>query len=244
MNMSGGYFNIIKMLEDNKRFPHYAAERRIDLFLAYFIGEILTNKYGEKVEFVAPEFPVLCNSKSRLAYKADLLCMFTDKKEPLLIELKTDANSFKKNQLSHYNRMGNWKEMIEGIAKMTTNTTLSNNRAKYFYLLQRLVECHLAQFSKDEPTKIQLNLLRKKSENMSTKEKCNRSRIINQLVDGLETSIEFKPKVLYMAPRFIVDKIKNDKNKPERIDVLCFDEINADKSNDEYKYFVSFLKEI
>jgi hypothetical protein len=42
------FIGLIDLLEDNKKFPYYAAERRIDLFLSYYIEHILTDYFNQK----------------------------------------------------------------------------------------------------------------------------------------------------------------------------------------------------
>lgn len=236
--MPDNYFDIIKILEDNKRFPHYAAERRIDLFLAYFIKEILTKRYGEEVAFVAPEFPFLRNDKNLLSYKADLLCVFTDKKEPLLIELKTDTKSFKENQQDHYKKMGNWQEMIKGVKKMTLAKNTPHNRFKYFHLMQKLVDSGLAQYSEKYHKAISKSIIQLTAN--TTQQKSYRSKKIKLLANGLNTTINMSPRVLYMVPETIKPMITLE----DKIEVLSFNEIEDEESSNEYKCFVNFLKNI
>ena len=49
---------VLNLLKENKKFPNYAAERRIDIFINLFIEKILTAHFKQEVVFVAPEFPL------------------------------------------------------------------------------------------------------------------------------------------------------------------------------------------
>ena len=48
---------ILSLLKENQKFPNYQAERRVDIFINYFLERILTKFLGEKVKFICPEFP-------------------------------------------------------------------------------------------------------------------------------------------------------------------------------------------
>jgi hypothetical protein len=69
--------NLFKLLTTNKEFPNYQAERRIDIFINYFLAEMLTNYMGKKVEFVCPEFP-LKKADNNQSTKLDYLCKTND----------------------------------------------------------------------------------------------------------------------------------------------------------------------
>ncbi len=142
------FIGLVDLLEDNKKFPYYAAERRIDLFISYYIEHILTDYFNENVSFVAPEFPIK-HKMSNQANKADLLCNFTCSKQPIIVEIKTDKESFKSTQLDKYlNSTKNWAHVIEGLPKIVERSK-SDYRVKYFYLVQKLVKEGVAEYSTD-----------------------------------------------------------------------------------------------
>jgi len=87
MNEKNDLIGLLDLLDDNRKFPYYAAERRIDLFLSYYINRILSDYFNDEVFFVAPEFPIK-HEGSNQADKADLLCAFSSSKQPIIIELK------------------------------------------------------------------------------------------------------------------------------------------------------------
>ena len=127
---------LLKLLVDNKRFPSYAAERRIDIFINYFLEDILTAHYREKVIFVAPEFP-LKHSSNNLSDKLDYLCALDKTKQPLFVELKTDPNSLHKREAQCYkNHMRDWASCIEGLKKIISSPSMKYSyRVKYFWLI-------------------------------------------------------------------------------------------------------------
>ena len=49
---------IFELLLKNKKFPNYQAERRIDIFINYFIERILSKYLEKDVKFICPEFPI------------------------------------------------------------------------------------------------------------------------------------------------------------------------------------------
>ena len=112
---------MLELLNDNKRLPYYAAERRIDLFINFFIEDILTAYYGEEVKFIAPEFPLKV-LKNNQAKKLDYLCMFKNTKQPIFFELKTDVLSFKSDQAGFYvEKASNWSGCIDQLKQIIVN---------------------------------------------------------------------------------------------------------------------------
>lgn len=93
---------ILNLLRDNKQFPNYAAERRIDIFINLFLEKILSAYYEKKVIFIVPEFPLKKNETSNQTSKLDYLCAFEETKQPIFVELKTDVISFNSNQARFY----------------------------------------------------------------------------------------------------------------------------------------------
>ena len=64
---------IFKLIIENKTLPNYQAERRIDIFINYFISRIISSYLGNKTEFICPEFP-LKKQKNNQSTKIDYLC--------------------------------------------------------------------------------------------------------------------------------------------------------------------------
>ena len=61
---------LLKLLSANRKFPKYQHERRIDLFVNFFLPEILDAEYGTAIDFVVPDFP-LKNPASSLTTNVD-----------------------------------------------------------------------------------------------------------------------------------------------------------------------------
>lgn len=130
---------MLELLDKNKLMPYYAAERRIDLFINLFLEKILTAYYGEKVNFVVPEFP-LKHKPNNQADKLDYLCAFDKTKQPIFIELKTDSISFNREQAIVYLEHAiDWPSCIEGLKAIIGNNKMRfSYREKYFQLMKRL----------------------------------------------------------------------------------------------------------
>ncbi len=74
------------------------------------------------------------NNISNQANKADLLCMFASTKQPIIVEIKTDNESFKDKQLKNYiKNASNWQRIVSGISSVSSNkNTKTDYRLKYF----------------------------------------------------------------------------------------------------------------
>lgn len=112
---------IFTLLSENKNFPAYQAERRIDIFLNIFLEDILKLYDRDATyKFIAPEFP-LRKEPSFQSTKIDYLCLKEakdGKKEILLVELKTDSKSFKEEQLEIYKLFKIWNDCLKGLVEI------------------------------------------------------------------------------------------------------------------------------
>lgn len=151
---------LLELLRRNKQYPNYAAERRIDIFINFFLANILTAKYGEKVNFVAPEFPLKKYESSNRPVKLDYLCAFDKTKQPLFVELKIDALYFNEDQARLYaKRAGSWPVCIETLKDIIEICSMRFSfRMKYFYLINQLLKAELIYFN-GENTKDSFNQL-------------------------------------------------------------------------------------
>ncbi|MEI6184310.1 MAG: hypothetical protein WCP65_02200, partial [Bacteroidota bacterium] len=117
---------IFKRLREYKDFPNYQLERRVDIFINYFLERILSAYLEKEVKFVCPEFPLKVE-KSNSSTKLDYLCKTNN--EVIFVELKTDSNSIDHNQaLSYLNT--DWKKCLEDLKKIT-KATKPKYREKY-----------------------------------------------------------------------------------------------------------------
>ena len=150
--------DLLKLLNENRQFPNYAAERRVDIFINYFLADIVSARYGQEVVYVAPEFPLKkCDKQTDEAEKVktnlqsdklDYLCMFKNTKQPIFIELKTDVNSFSKNQAENYVKHArSWPKCIDRLKKIIYAPGMRKDyKIKYSFLLKRLLDLGVVGF--------------------------------------------------------------------------------------------------
>jgi len=132
------YLNkIVALLVENKKFPNYQAERRIDIFLNVILEDLLSVYLNEEVKYVCPEFALRQDGDYNRSTKLDYLCK--TKSEIIFIELKTDNHSFNEDQLKTYftESWGNWLEKLNQIINATTD------KVKYSHLKRRLSDFDL-----------------------------------------------------------------------------------------------------
>jgi len=240
------FLQLVELLRENKKLPYYAAEVRIDLFINFYIEKKLSSYFGEKVLFVAPEFPIRHKDTNK-ADRADVLCMFALSKRPIIVEIKTDCKSYQDNQFEKYTtNIPSWKCIVEGISEITGNKkTKTDYRVKYFYLMQRIVEKGLAYYNSDNSH----DLVTRIEELIDTESKIvkgNRSRLINKLACNLVAEDLTKPMILYLAPESIAKKINTINTRKNDVVALGFNDIVLSKNPKmhSYNYFIKFLKEI
>lgn len=134
---------IFQLLKENKEFPNYQAERRIDIFINYFLARILTCFLMEETTFVCPEFPLKTSGNNR-STKLDYLCKTT--KQPVFVELKTDVNSLKESQaLSYLN--SKWQTCISELHQIH-----SASKSVYNTKYEKLVDTiSIVSFKEENP---------------------------------------------------------------------------------------------
>ncbi len=151
-NESGSFFeHLLLLLMKNKEIPKYQFERRIDTILEQFLPDIISQRYGGKVEFVAPEFPIKKDENNQ-GNNADFLLYQNNVNNEgfwIMAELKTDDDSIRIDQLELYR-----SALAKGMKAMIDDVTTIRNSAygrmhKYDVLLNRL-----AQYESDNPLKI------------------------------------------------------------------------------------------
>jgi len=242
-NQINDFVNLIDLLEENKKFPYYAAERRIDLFISYYIEQILSDYFNKPVKFVAPEFPIKHDTNNQ-ANKADILCVFPSSKQPVIVEIKTDQTSFKSTQLEKYvHSTQNWHQVIGGLRKIVEKSK-SDYRVKYFHLVQNLVKNEVARFSSDN--QLLVNEIVKLTDCSSKKEKGERSRKIIRLVKTLEAQWSREAIILYIAPNTTIEKVDEKYKKMDSVHFLRFSDIRIPYPHisESYHRFVSFMHKI
>lgn len=137
-----GIFNLII---ENKTLPNYQAERRIDIFINYFISRIISSYLGNKTEFICPEFP-LKKQKNNQSTKIDYLCK--SENEIIFVELKTDTSSLKASQANMYLEC-NWNQCLYNF-KIITNSVTNKIHKKKYKTLTSVID--RLEFSSDKTT--------------------------------------------------------------------------------------------
>ena len=122
---------LLKLLSANRKFPKYQHERRIDLFVNFFLPEILDAEYGTAIDFVVPEFP-LKNPASSLTTNVDYFAYSSKDSLIYLCEFKTNAKSFDEQQLERYfqAQQDGWSRLFEDIEAVSSSTA-PKHREKY-----------------------------------------------------------------------------------------------------------------
>lgn len=122
MNLEQSVIEIGERLGQWGRFPKYALERRIDIFLTPFLKEFFSRspEPSQAIQLVAPEFPILSricdlaeaagSARERLLQSVHARTINVDyllyrggtKPAWIFVELKTEDRSFSKDQLKRY----------------------------------------------------------------------------------------------------------------------------------------------
>jgi hypothetical protein len=131
---------MINLLEVNQRFPKYQMERRVDILIYLFLPDIIRWKFGKdyKVDFIIPELPIK-KEGNNLSTNLDYFVICNSKNKGFLVELKTDANSCRPEQMHQYFKVKNdrFKAIIDGIQDII-KVTKRPYRKKYKDLLDIL----------------------------------------------------------------------------------------------------------
>ena len=248
--------DLLDLLRDNKQFPNYAAERRIDIFINLFLEEFLSVYYKQKVVFVVPEFPLKKDEKNNQTDKLDYLCAFEETKQPIFVELKTDVISFSGKQAKfYYQKAKHWPGCIGALRAIIATRMPFSYRIKYFQLVKRLFEAGLVVGENTESSLLELEALSKgiDATTFEREERIKKMKFSCDLIDltkSLKARWDDEAKLLYLAPH-------NDDLK-EKIKCICqghaslldFTQIESMPISSNMKYgmefnqLVEFLKTI
>lgn len=139
-----------EMMKDWKQLPAYRAEPRIDSFIGFYLPEILTDYYCDKIRGIIPELPIrLGTVKPRYenknfadrSYKVDFY-LLGDSGNHYFVEFKTDSGSRREKQdeyLKEVELMG-MREIVAGIARIAS---VSSYKKKYNHLISKMVDLGL-----------------------------------------------------------------------------------------------------
>ena len=129
---------LLKLLSDNKSFPKYQHERRVDLFINFFLPEILDAELGTPIDLVIPEFPLKKESTAHTT-NADYFAYSSKHNRVYLCEFKTTAGSFNEEQLERYFQAKDdgWSKVIKDI-NTVFDSTEPRHKAKYANLIEKV----------------------------------------------------------------------------------------------------------
>ncbi len=122
---------LLKLLSTNRSIPKYQHERRIDLFVNFFLPEILDAEYGTPIDLVIPEFPLKKPSSAQTT-NVDYFAYSSKNKLIYLCEFKTTPASFDEDQLNRYFQAqeDGWAKLYEDIV-VVSSATEPRHRDKY-----------------------------------------------------------------------------------------------------------------
>jgi hypothetical protein len=133
---------LFDLLDKWRYFPNYQLERRVDIFFALYLKDILWHKYQFNADAIIPEFPVHRGSiypdvNDNKSVKIDYLAVDQSKKEVFLIELKTDMSSRRQTQDDYLLKAKalNIPGLMEGLLKIYKAT---RQKTKYQCLFTEL----------------------------------------------------------------------------------------------------------
>jgi len=126
-----------------RHFPNYQLERRADIFFALYLPEVLEAKLGFPVRpELVPEFPVRIgtiypDTPTSKSYKIDYLALSVDSDKAILVELKTEGLSLRREQ-DEYLRAAQNAGLIRLLEGLLDIFRATNSKRKYFCLLEQL----------------------------------------------------------------------------------------------------------
>lgn len=134
---------VFNLLDSWRLLPAYQLERRADIFFAIYLSDIIQDILNLKVVDIIPELPIRIGTirpeiEVNKSYKIDY-CLFTESKEVLLVELKTDEGSIREDQMKYYfdSLMTGCPKIIKGIIDIYSATSY---KEKYKVLINKLIE--------------------------------------------------------------------------------------------------------
>jgi hypothetical protein len=136
---------LFDLLDKWRYFPNYQLERRVDIFFALYLKDILWHKYQFNADAILPEFPVHRGSiyldvNDNKSVKIDYVAVDQSKKEVFLIELKTDMNSRRDAQDDYLLKAQvlNIHGLIDGLLKIYMATRLKTKYQSLFTEVEKL----------------------------------------------------------------------------------------------------------
>lgn len=143
----------LKQLRQDYRTPRFKTEVVFDtLLLPEIVEDLVGAALGYvqeergKVQFIVKEFPIRISRLEKRTEKEDnyTFCvdyLLSDGKKMYLVELKTDTESFKREQLEKYEKVVNDLQFTQLYEEDYLEKILKNNKKKYAEQAERLKEC-------------------------------------------------------------------------------------------------------
>jgi len=201
---------MLDLLDKNRYLPNYSVERRVDLLINLFLEDILTAFYSTQVRLVVPELSLRKESNNR-SDKLDYLCVFAETKQPIFVELKTDAKSFDPKQASMYlKHSASWPKCVD---KLKEIVKASGYRVKYFRLISKLLDAGLITLTDEGDGKLIEDLSTLSGKLVTQSEKIEFSRKLIRLSDYYSASWPNEVAILYLVP--------NDENLKKQVHSAC-----------------------
>lgn len=229
--------DLLSLLLENKHFPAYQAERRIDIFINFFLEEVLKKKFGSlNTRFISPEFPLRTYAPDKnikgtyRSTKVDYAYLneVNGEKEIMFIELKTDPKSFDLVQYTHYLNYLTWPKCINSLKNIILHGHIgSREKEKYFHLVQKLVAEGLMTATESLPAFYDRNF--------------------NSFIKKVESDVPDIPvRILYVAPEKIQENRdwKRLENKPDLLSLEEMAGMEIDYFSEEWNVFRGFLEKL
>ena len=138
--MSSDHFinELFNRLEHWKQFPTYQLERRVDIFFALYLPQILKAELNFSTDKILPEFPVRLGDmegkeNTNRSNRIDYVAVDKNQRKVLLIELKTDQMSVRQEQIEYleFADMSGMANLMNGFRQIKTKSKAKNKYAAF-----------------------------------------------------------------------------------------------------------------
>ena len=151
---------IFDKLDEWRHLPSYQLERRFDIFLSIYLSQIIEKYFKTTISKIIPEFPFrtgdikINHRRPNKSYKIDYLAISEISKQIYLIELKTDSESIRQEQIEMMKKVSKYscKKMTDGIIKIynESKNAYLKYKTKHQFLLEMLTKSDIGWVEKKE----------------------------------------------------------------------------------------------
>jgi hypothetical protein len=139
---------VFDRLNQWRNLPAYQLERRVDIFFALYLDQVLSKVVGTPIDpRLVPEFPLKQEREAKSSDKVDYLAISRDRTRSFFVELKTDNASVNPQQyqyLLNAQKKGLLAK-LEGLKAIVDQHKIKSARKKYFCLFKELAELDLVR---------------------------------------------------------------------------------------------------